>query len=256
MSEGFEAGEKVSIELLRPWEDVKNSLHIVGSHDLSIDLLNDWMHRLFTGYEVSSSHVGSLGGLMALKRQEAHAAGIHLLDTETGEYNVSYLKKYLPGQKFKLINLVYREQGFLVRKGNPLNIRNIDDLTRAGVSYINRQKGAGTRILLDYLLRDKGISPGEISGYTREEFTHLSVGIAVKSGSATCGMGIKTAADALGLDFIPVAKERYDLCIPDELFETKKIVRLLEIINHPGFKNALEKMGYDLNSIGEVIDCD
>lgn len=256
LSEGFEAGEEVRVELLRPLEEVKNALHIVGSHDLSLDVLNDWMHRLFTGYEVSSAHVGSLGGLMALKRGEAHAAGVHLLDPETGEYNVSYVKKYLPGKRVKLVNLVYREQGFLVQKGNPLSIQSIDDLTRPEVTYINRQKGAGTRILLDYLLKKKGISPREITGYNREEFTHLNVGIAVKSGSASCGMGIKTAADALDLDFIPIAKERYDICIPEELFGTEKIERLLRIINNPGFKSELEKMGYDTSCLGEVIECD
>ncbi len=255
-SEGLEAGEEVDIELLQSLKEIKNSLLIIGSHDLSLDVLNDWMNKIYPGYSIVSSHVGSLGGLLALKRGEAHAAGVHLLDPETGEYNISYIKKYLPDLKMKLVNLVYRDQGLLVKKGNPYNIKGIEDLKRSEITYINRQKGAGTRVLLDYLLDKNNISSSKIKGYEREEFTHLNVGVAISSGTAVTGMGIKTAADALGLDFIPIAKEKYDLCIPADIFDTDLINKLLQLFNNTELQKKLQSMGYDIKSIGEIISCD
>jgi putative molybdopterin biosynthesis protein len=254
-SEGLEAGEEVDVELLQCLKEIRNSLLIIGSHDLSLDVLNDWMNKIYPGYAIVSSHVGSLGGLLALKRGEAHAAGVHLLDPENGKYNVSYIKKYLPNMKVKLVNLAYRDQGLMVKKGNPYNVKGIEDLKRTEITYINRQKGAGTRVLLDYLLDENAISSSEIQGYEREEFTHLNVGAAILSGTAVTGMGIKTAADALGLDFVPIAKEKYDLCIPSDIFDTDLINKLLQLFNKSQLQKKLQHMGYDIKSIGEVINC-
>lgn len=255
-SEGCELGEEVEVELLAARKKIANALLVVGSHDLSLDIIDNYMHKLFPGSSSVSASVGSLGGLLALKRGNAHAAGIHLLDPETGEYNVSYVQKYLPEKKVKLINLVYRHQGLLVKEGNPKNINSLQDLTNPEINYINRQKGSGTRVLFDFLLNKNNISAEDIKGYGKEEFTHLNVGVSVLSGSADAGMGIETAAKALGLDFIPLWSEKYDLCIPQELLEDERIEKLLEILTNTSFVNELNKMGYNTAQTGEVMDVD
>ena len=193
LAEGYGAGEKVKVELLKSLETIMRTLVAIGSHDLAIDILNDHLKRMFPGYSISSANVGSLGGLMALKRGEAHLAGTHLLDENTGEYNVSYINRYLPKAEVVLVNLVYREQGFMVPKGNPKRITSIEDLTQEKVEFINSQAGSGTRVLLDYLLKIAGIDAREISGYEREEFTHLAVAAAVNSGTADVAMGVLAA---------------------------------------------------------------
>lgn len=255
-SEGVELGEEVEIELLTSRKKIDNALLLVGSHDLSLDIIDNFMRRLFPGSSSVSVNTGSLGGLLALKRGYAHAAGIHLLDPETGVYNVSYVQKYLPGKKVKLLNLVYRDQGLLVNKGNPKNINSLNDLKSSEVKYINRQKGSGTRVLFDFLLNKNNISSEYIKGYEREEFTHLNVGIAVLSGSADAGMGIESAAKALDLDFIPLWSEKYDLCIPEDLLGNEKIKILLKILSNNIFKQELNKMGYDTAQTGKVMDVD
>jgi putative molybdopterin biosynthesis protein len=254
LSEGYNAGEKVPVELFRPLGAIRETTVIIGSHDMSLDVLGNFLHFTHPQATLSSAHVGSLGGLLALKRGETHCAGIHLLDEETGDYNVSYIKKMLPDRNMVLVNLVYREQGLILAKGNPRGIRELEDLTRDGISFVNRQRGAGTRILLDYFLRQKGIEPAAIHGYDREEYTHTSVAAAVKAGTADAGMGILAAARALDLDFITVAQERYDLCIPGEYWDIPYIQRLLEVMDLPGFKEEVSKMGgYDLRDCGRVM---
>lgn len=227
---------------------------IIGSHDMSLDVLANFLHFKNPKVTLSSAHVGSLGGLLALKRDEAHCAGMHLLDEETGTYNVAYIKRILPDRKIILVNLACREQGLILAKGNPKGIRDLEDLARSGISFVNRQRGAGTRILFDYRLQQKGIEPSAIHGYGYEEYTHMSVAAAVKAGTADAGMGILAAARALGLDFIAVAEERYDLCIPAEYWDTPYIQRLFEVMSLPEFKKEVSKLGgYDLRDCGRVI---
>ena len=254
-TEGIQENEPVSAELLKPVSELRRTIVIVGSHDNSLDVLADQLKAAPGGLSLSSSHVGSMGGLMAIKRGACHLAGSHLLDAEDGSYNVSYIRKYLPGRPVKLVNLVYRDNGLMLRRGNPKAIRGLEDLTRTDVTFINRQGGSGTRILLDYRLKQLGIEPTAIRGYGSEEFTHMSVAVAVLSGSADAGLGIYAAAKALNLDFIPVVTEKYDLVIPVEHFATESIQTLLGIITSAEFKRRVEALGgYHTRSTGETID--
>jgi putative molybdopterin biosynthesis protein len=252
--EGINDTERVSVELLRPLAAIRRTIVIVGSHDNSLDVLADQLKAGHSELTLSSSHVGSMGGLMAIKRGVCHLAGTHLLDTEDGSYNISYLKKYLPDTAVKLIHLVQRDQGLIVKPGNPKKIHGIEDLGRKDVSFINRQVGSGTRILLDYKLNQLGIKAHAINGYQNEEFTHMAVAVSVLSGSEDAGLGIYAAAKALGLDFIPVVTEQYDLVIPLEYFETEAVQILLEIINRPAFKQRVTALGgYNTKKTGDVI---
>ncbi|RPJ16773.1 MAG: molybdopterin biosynthesis protein [Desulfobacteraceae bacterium] len=251
--EGVNAQEPVMAELLRPLSSINNTIVVVGSHDNTLDLLADKIKAGGKNLTLSSSHVGSMGGLMAIKNGACHLAGSHLLDTSDGSYNVSYIKRYLPGMKIKIVNLVFRDQGFIVARGNPKNITGIEDLIRDDITFINRQGGSGTRILLDYRLNQTGTDAGQIKGYDNEEFTHMSVAVAVLSGSADVGLGIFAAANALKLDFIPVVTEQYDLVIPDEYFETENMKILLETINSADFKNRVEALGgYSTKNTGQI----
>ncbi|MGD9079956.1 MAG: molybdopterin biosynthesis protein [Desulfobacterales bacterium] len=252
--EGINETESVSAELLRPPASIRQTIVIVGSHDNSLDVLADQLKAGHSELTLSSSHVGSMGGLMAIKRGVCHLAGTHLLDTEDGSYNLSYLKKFLPDTSVKLIHLVQRDQGLIVKPGNPKKIQGIEDLGRKDLSFINRQVGSGTRILLDYKLNQLGIKADAINGYQNEEFTHMAVAVSVLSGSEDTGLGIYAAAKALDLDFIPVVTEQYDLVVPQEYFETEAVQILLEIINSPTFKQRVEALGgYSTKNTGTVI---
>lgn len=251
--EGYQPGDRVSIHLTRPLEVVDRTILAIGSHDLALDYLGNLLwkkHRL----RLASTNVGSMGGIMALKRKETHLAGIHLLDTETGEYNISYLLRYLKGENLILMNLVTREQGLMVKPGNPLGIKGLEDLARPEVRFVNRQKGAGTRILLDYLLKTGGLSPGQINGYEREEYSHLAVAAAVSNDTADVSLGIYASCKALGLDFIPVASERYDMCILKDLVDGPILEAMGQVIADPEFSaETLSFGGYDLNFSGQVM---
>ena len=253
--EGMTDKKQVTAKSLRPLASIENTILIVGSHDNTLDLLSDQIKaKDNTGLTLSSSHVGSMGGLMAIKKGVCHMAGSHLLDTEDGSYNISYIKKFLPGINVKLVNLVMRDQGLIVPSGNPKKIKGIADLARDDISIINRQAGSGTRILLDYRLKELGINPQNIHGYKNEEYTHMSVGVAVLGGTADAGLGIYAAARALKLDFIPVVTEEYDLVIPEEYFESEKIRTLLEIINTKKFQKRVTALGgYSTEKTGEII---
>ncbi len=254
MSEGIGSGTEVDVELIRSKGDIENTIVCIGSHDNTLDLLSNMLKKKYPMYSLSSAHVGSMGGLVALKKNEAHIAGTHLLDEETGEYNIPFLKKILSNKKIILMNLVYREQGLLVLKGNPKKIKGFEDLTRKDVIFVNRQAGSGTRLLTDKCLRELGISSRDIKGYEREEYTHMAVASAVLTGIADTGLGIFAAAKALDLDFIPVAKERYDLVIPYEFFETDMIRCIIKIIEDKEFREmVLELGGYDITDMGKII---
>ncbi len=252
-SEGVKADQTVTIELLKELDDVKNTIIVLGSHDISLDILASELRKSYPSLTLASAHVGSLGGLMALKRGEAHLAGTHLLDEKTGDYNISYIQRYL-GDDVRLVNLVFRQQGLIIAAGNPKNIAGVEDLVRDDIIFINRQKGAGTRVLLDYKLKQSDIDAVDISGYEREEYTHMAVAAAVKDGAADAGLGILAAARALKLDFIAVATERYDLAIPDRHFDSDMIQALLSVIRTRGFQDrVMELGGYDTSQTGKLV---
>lgn len=249
--EGLNAGQEVEVELLRPAEEVANTILFTGSNDLTIGVLDDQLRAHYPELRISSSNVGSLGGLVALKRQEAHIIGTHLLDPATGQYNIPDLKKQKLLSQVVILNLVIREQGLIVPKGNPKKIKGIKDLTRKNVRFINRQPGAGTRILLDYKLSQLKISPKQVTGYEREEVTHMSVAVAIASGLADTALGVKSAARALGLDFVPVEREDYDLVFLKDFFHSEPGQKLCEVIRSDAFRRAVEALGgYDTKKTG------
>lgn len=253
-SEGIEAGEKVQVELSKAIDDINNTIVSIGSHDLIMDMIGSLMHRKDTGKSLSSAHVGSMGGLMALRRGEAHMAPIHLLDEQTGIYNESYIRKLLPGMKIALVKGVKRIQGMMVRAGNPKSIKGFRDFTREGVQFVNRQNGAGTRILVDFMLKKEGIDPTAISGYEREMTTHMAVAAAVSSGSADVGVGVLSAAKAMDLDFIPIGEEEYDFAVPEKYLELDMFKQFINIIKSEDFKSILSDLGgYGTEGIGEII---
>ena len=251
-SEGVEAGDPVKVELYREKAEVENTVVIIGSHDLILDVVADMMPDRHKGMFVSSTHVGSMGGLMALKRKEARLAPIHLLDETSGQYNISYIKTVFGDEKMALIKGVGRTQGILVKKGNPLDIGGIEDL--AGCRYVNRQRGAGTRVLFDYKLKQLGMEPEQINGYDREAATHMAVAAAVGSDGADAGMGILSSAKAMDLDFIPIGPEEYDFAIPQSYLDLPHIQAFLEILRSEDFHRRLDELGgYSYEHAGDVV---
>jgi putative molybdopterin biosynthesis protein len=250
--QGIQAGEQVQVQLYRSASEIDRTILIQGSHDLTIDLIAQFLS--YRGMRLSSANLGSLGGLIALSRGEAHLAGSHLLDPETGQYNICYVQEYLPDVPVVILALILRDQGLILPKGNPKAIESLSDLTREDITFINRQRGAGTRVLLDYHLKEMGISKEKIKGYEREEYTHLAIAAAVSSGLADCGLGIHAAASALGLDFIPLFQERYDLIIPKIHYESPLLIPLLETLEDQDFRQSVDALpGYDTSIMGEVI---
>jgi len=251
-SQGMPAGERVTVRLYRSPKEIERTIFAIGSHDIILDVMAQFLAA--RDRRLASANVGSLGGLVALRRRETHLAGAHLLDPESGEYNMPYIRQYLPGVPLRVMALVGREQGLLVPEGNPKAIESLGDLTNPEVSMVNRQRGAGTRILLDYHLAQLDLKPESIQGYGHEEFTHLAVAAAVASGRADCGLGIAAAAQALGLNFIPLFKERYDLIIPNEYLEDGLLLPLMAVLEDPAFRELVVSLpGYDLSPMGEII---
>lgn len=256
-TEGYEAGEEVQVRLLSTPEKLQNTLVVIGSHDPLLDEVADMMHRADPTVFMSSSHVGSMGGIMAIRRGEAHAGGCHLLDTETGVYNLSFLKKYFPNGGIRLVRCVGRQQGLMLAKGNPLDIKEFADIAKNGVRYVNRQKGSGTRVLMDYLCEQYAVNVSDIYGYEREELTHTSVAAQIANGSADAGMGIYSAAQLYDLDFLPICIEAYDLIIPDHAWETPVVQQLIATLKSPAFREKMLAMGgYTVDHPGEIIPLD
>ena len=252
--EGYEAGEEVTLRLLSPMEKLRNTLVVIGSHDPLLDELADMLHLGDLRLYMSSSHVGSMGGIMAVRRGEAHMAGCHLLDTADGTYNRSFIRKYFPKGDVKLVSCVGRQQGLMVARGNPLNICSFADISRQGIRYVNRQKGSGTRILTDYLCSREKVEPSDVYGYTREELTHTSVAAQIACGSADVGMGIYSAAKLYDLDFIPICIEEYDLIIPDHAWDSPMVQQLLTILRSDAFREKILSMGgYTADHPGQVL---
>ena len=251
-AQGMEAGEKVQVRLYRSRSEIERTIFCIGSHDLTLDLMSQFL----AGHDrrLASANVGSQGGLIALRRGEAHLAGSHLLNPETGEYNIAYIRQYMPNIPVKVIALVGRDQGLMVRRGNPKGVKGLDDLARPEVQFVNRQRGAGTRVLLDYHLNQMNVPPDRIAGYSQEEYTHLGVAAAVASGRADCGMGIAAAAQALDLEFIPLLQERYDLVIPKPFTEDGLLAPLLELLTDRRFRETVAQLpGYDVSVMGIVV---
>ena len=252
-SEGLEVGESVTVRLYRSLDSIERSIVAIGSHDLTLDLLAQFIAERVPGMRLTSANVGSLGGLVALRRGEAHFAGSHLLDPDSGEYNRAYVKRYLPGRDVLLVTLVEREQGFMVPAGNPAGLSGWNNLLRDDVRFVNRQRGAGTRVLLDYELGKREIAPESVPGYDRQEFTHLAVAAAIASGTADYGLGIRAAATALDLGFVPLAHEQYDLVIPREHYESELLVPLLDLLSDAVFQASVAAMpGYRVDRMGDL----
>jgi putative molybdopterin biosynthesis protein len=253
-SEGVHAGEEVDVELLRSMDDIRKTVVVIGSHDLALDLLSNALARRAPGASLASANVGSLGGLLALSRGEAHIAGSHLLDESTGVYNVSYIERHLGDKRVVLVHLAGRIQGLILAKGNPKELRSLEDVAQKDVLFVNRQRGSGTRVLLDYELRRRGIQTEQVRGYEREEYTHLAVAADVASGAADVALGILAAARALELDFVPLFNEQYQLVIPREHYDSPKLAPVLEIIRDPAFRSEVEALGgYDVANMGHVV---
>ena len=239
---------------IRKIKGLKDHIVVMGSNDFTTELFSHELSRKYPEFSLSFSNVGSIGGLIALERGSSHMASCHLLDPETGEYNLPYIPRYLPDLKILVVNLVYRDLGLFLRSDNPIDITGIKDLARPGIKIINRQEGSGTRIFFDFELKRQGINPKRINGYEKEVSTHTDVAMAVFSRVADVGLGILPAAKMLGLKFIPLTKERYDLVIPQENYSLKPVKSLLKIISSQEFKIKVEEMGgYDTRDSGEII---
>jgi len=250
--QGLQAGEQVSVQLLRSIEELKNTIFVIGSHDISLDLLSQFLAPCQR--RLASVNVGSLGGIMALKRGETHIVGAHLLHPESGEYNLPYIQEHLPGMALRVVTLVGRTQGLFLAKGNPKKIQSLEDLIRKDISTVNRQRGSGTRLLLDFHLKQLDIQPESVNGYDHEEYTHLAAAAVVASGRADCALGIEAASYALDLDFLPLFTERFDLLIPEEFVLGELLKPLFELLEDPRFRNAVDtRPGYDVSEMGQVV---
>jgi putative molybdopterin biosynthesis protein len=250
--QGCESGEPVRVQLFRTRQELEKTIFCIGSHDMTLDLLAQFLAKKDRRFV--SSNVGSQRGLISLQLKEAHLAGSHLLDPDTGDFNVSYIRQYIPGRSVRLTAFVHREQGLMVPKGNPHRLSNLKDISEKRIRMINRQRGSGTRVLFDYHLKKLGLPQKAFLGYEEEEYTHLGVAAAVASGRADTGMGIAAAAVALDLDFVPLFTERYDLVIPHDYIETDLLKPLMEVISTKAFRNSVSSLpGYDVSEMGKVI---
>jgi putative molybdopterin biosynthesis protein len=252
--EGHHPGDEVDVELLRSLDEVAHTIVAIGSHDLILDLAASHLRAADPLVTLASSNVGSLGGLVALRDGLCHLAGSHLLDPASGEYTLPYLDRILGGRPVAVIRLAHRDQGLIVQPGNPLGLTEIKDLARAGVRYVNRQRGAGTRVLLDHQLRLLGISPEAVDGYQREQHTHLAVAAAVAAGRADTGLGIMAAARAFGLDFVPVTREPYDLVVPVAARDGPLLAPLWALLDSDPFRAEVAALGgYATEEMGRRI---
>ena len=252
--EGHHPGEEVEIQLLRGLAEIERTIVAIGSHDLVLDLAASALRAEDPAVTLASANVGSLGGLVALRDGLCHIAGSHLLDPATGEYTLPYVDRVLGGAEVSVVRLVHRDQGLIVAAGNPLGLAGLGDLARPGVRYINRQRGAGTRVLLDTELAKRGISPDAVDGYAREEPTHLAVAAAVAAGRGDAGLGIMAAARAFGLGFVPVTREPYDLVVTAGAMDSPLLAPLWELLRSGRFQQAVAELGgYSTKEMGRRI---
>ncbi|NLL56230.1 MAG: molybdopterin biosynthesis protein [Clostridiales bacterium] len=246
LCEGLQEGSKVEVMLNKPLDKIKQNLVVIGSHDLIIDVLGDKM-------PITSAHTGSLGGIMAMLKGECHIAPIHLLDEDSGVYNISYVKKYFVGKNMALIKGVGRAQGLMLQKGNPHNINTIGDIAKTGLPFANRQRGAGTRILFDYLLKQNNIPTNLINSYEKEYNTHLAVAVAIENDVAKVGLGIGSVAKLMGLDFIKVGQEQYDFLTTEENLQDERIQKFIALLSSQEIKQKFLEFGdYTVDHLGEI----
>ncbi|SEJ30432.1 molybdopterin molybdochelatase [Propionispira arboris] len=251
-SAGIGKGQQVPVRLLRQ-ENPQNTLLAVGSHDLAVELLGVFLRRRYAQITLACANVGSMGGVMAIRNNEAHIAGVHMLDEVTGQYNIPILQHFFKDEPYKLVHMAKRKQGFMVPFGNPKNIRTLEDLTRKDVRFINRQRGSGTRMLLDFEIKKQGIYPKQICGYEMEVATHMAVAASVAAGSVDVGLGVQAAAKALGLTFVSVAAEDYDLLL-NFADDDERFLMILDILKSKEFREEVESLGgYDLSCSGKFI---
>lgn len=251
-SAGLSSGATVPVTLLQKFES-QDTVLAVGSHDLALEVLGVFLRRKIEKVSLSCANVGSMGGIMAIRNNESHIAGIHLLDAQTGLYNIDYVEKFLPHHTCQLVHLAMRQQGLMVMPGNEKKITGLRDLVRPDITFINRQRGSGTRMLLDYQMGKCGINSAQVAGYEKEVGTHMAVAASIAAGTVDTGLGVKAAALALGLGFIPIADEQYDLLLnfsPDD----ERLQAILEILQNEEFRREVEALGgYDLRGAGKFI---
>ncbi len=251
--EGHHPGDEVDIALLRSLDEIERTIVAIGSHDLVLDLAASALRADDPAVTLASSNVGSLGGLVALRDGLCHLAGSHLLDPATGEYTMPYVRRVLGDADVAVVRLVHRDQGLIVAPGNPLRLGGIGDLARPGVRYVNRQRGAGTRVLLDHELAALGVAPADVDGYAREEPTHLAVAAAVAAGRGDAGLGILAAARAFGLDFVPVTREPYDLVVAPDAMDGPLLAPLWALLASDRFQAAVTDLGgYSAKEMGRA----
>jgi len=252
--EGFEKNQYIDINLLTDINKIDNTIICSGSHDIVLDLLKSFLLQKGNEYDMSINPIGSLGGLLSIDQSLCHISGTHIFDPEKNTYNISYIKKFISNQEVKVINLVNRIQGIIVAKGNPYKIKNLQDLNNKDLNFVNRQKGSGTRILLDYMLDKEKINPSNITGYDNEKNSHLAVSYAIYSGNSNVGLGIMSAAKSYNLDFIPLKEENFDIVIPKNILNEKYVELMLNIINSLEFKKAINNIGgYITKNTGKQI---
>lgn len=243
-------------EMILPAASGQETVVLLGSHDLALELLSKLLHQKKpNGLEILLLPVGSLDGLIALRQGTAQIAGCHLLDADSGEYNLPYVRHLFPDLDITLFTLAYREQGLLVAPGNPLQIRDLQDLARPEVTIINRNRGSGTRLWLDQQLARIGLEAKDVSGYSREMRTHTSIAEAISLGQADTGLGLQAAAHRFGLDFIPLFQERFDLVLPREQIEKKQITPIFDYLQSGEFRRLVEGLGgYSTTHTGEQLN--
>jgi excisionase family DNA binding protein len=234
---------------------VKNALFIAGSDDLLLGrVLAKVLHTEYPELLTFYATTGSLEGIRAIRERKAHVAGIHLYHPQSGEYNLPYLGNFPPRERPLVFNLAYRTQGWMVHSKGSLPFRGAADLLQAGIRLINRERGSGTRLLLDHLLAQDEVDPKEVAGYTNEVYTHLEVGLAILEGEADVGLGIQTAAEFLGLRFLPVTTERYDLLVPQGNLSVEPVRKFLNLLNSRRFlREAKALPGYDVKDSGKIL---
>jgi putative molybdopterin biosynthesis protein len=232
----------------------RQNILITGSHDPCVELLAEDLNSRFPELIMLAANIGSTNGISALKQGRCHIAGAHLLDPESNEYNFPYLRHLFSGRETVVVCFVHREQGLIVKPGNPMNVNSLEDLCRGDVRFVNRQQGAGTRVLLDHHLKRMGIADRDILGYDHQVATHTEVATEVKGGRADVGLGVRAAATAFDLEFVPLAKERYDFIIPKQAFYTEPLQKVMDVVRSDRFaEQVLQMGGYDVSEMGSVL---
>lgn len=255
IDEWIESNAKTGLEQARQKSRrIEGGLLASGSNDPILDMLQTYMKKSYPEFYIFSANTGSTDGLKALNMGYTDIAWSHLYDPKTGEYNIPFLSTYLPNVKPVVVNLFYRDLGFVTLPGNPIRLKGFQDLTKRGVRFINRQKGSGTRLLIDQRLKDLGISSSKIEGYSDEVNTHLEVGLSILGKTANVGIATMAVSRFLSLDFIPITKERFDMIQSQETFFHKGVQALIRLLHSEEFRQKVEKIGgYDLKDSGRVI---